>query len=693
MRKYTNRAVRRTTTLLAASAVLVAACGGSGDGDDRASDADEPEQTEVEPEPESDAASEPGDSSDQEPAPAEEPEPESDPEPAADPGSGDIADWTVLVYIMGDNDLEPFAVDDLLEMNEITPSDRVNVIALADRHPEYTLDDDPLGDFATTRLFRVSSDGGLEAAPDEDEVNVGDPDVLAEFIAQGITTAPAERYAVVLWNHGAGWPGMGPDETDGNDILDLADIDQAFEQGLAAAGVDQVDLVGFDACLMASYEVASVMDDHARYMLASAELEPGHGWNYMALDALSANPDVSTVELGNAIIDGFVGQAQEAGTDEQITLSLVDLTRMAELEGALGSLTEPLLAEPELAAPLLAQAQADALKFGANPDPSIDSFHVDLGQVVTTLGERDPVLAEPAATVSDLIDEMVVSKVDGVATRGATGLSIYFPPFADTFRQGYLNLQGVEVWPDLLTSFYTAGAAIPEEEQVQFTNTNGEGEYFFDEDGLNLFGFFDTVAENNVVEAEIFYGVLDESDGSIIYIGEEPGEFSTDGSGLAAAIYDLTVLTISDGIDTDYAYLDLGIDRESGVATIDVPLWYVPPEEFDTDDPPRDVLLSLVLDLDFNILSETYYRIDENGIAGELAADPNGLIFPVVLNEYPDGTTEWLTLSERGLFANLPDLVYDLEPLEAGTGLYAELVIRDYGGNTSAVSMFDTIPG
>jgi len=693
VRKYTNRAVRRTTTLLAASAVLVAACGGSGDGDDRASDADEPEQTEVEPEPESDAASEPGDSSDQEPAPAEEPEPESDPEPAADPGSGDIADWTVLVYIMGDNDLEPFAVDDLLEMNEITPSDRVNVIALADRHPEYTLDDDPLGDFATTRLFRVSSDGGLEAAPDEDEVNVGDPDVLAEFIAQGITTAPAERYAVVLWNHGAGWPGMGPDETDGNDILDLADIDQAFEQGLAAAGVDQVDLVGFDACLMASYEVASVMDDHARYMLASAELEPGHGWNYMALDALSANPDVSTVELGNAIIDGFVGQAQEAGTDEQITLSLVDLTRMAELEGALGSLTEPLLAEPELAAPLLAQAQADALKFGANPDPSIDSFHVDLGQVVTTLGERDPVLAEPAATVSDLIDEMVVSKVDGVATRGATGLSIYFPPFADTFRQGYLNLQGVEVWPDLLTSFYTAGAAIPEEEQVQFTNTNGEGEYFFDEDGLNLFGFFDTVAENNVVEAEIFYGVLDESDGSIIYIGEEPGEFSTDGSGLAAAIYDLTVLTISDGIDTDYAYLDLGIDRESGVATIDVPLWYVPPEEFDTDDPPRDVLLSLVLDLDFNILSETYYRIDENGIAGELAADPNGLIFPVVLNEYPDGTTEWLTLSERGLFANLPDLVYDLEPLEAGTGLYAELVIRDYGGNTSAVSMFDTIPG
>lgn len=643
-----------------------------------------------ESEPESEPEAEP------EPAPVETGAEEPVEEPAAQPSAEGVADWTVLVYVMGDNDLEPFAVQDLLEMRSVNANERVNVVALADRHPEYTIDDDPLGDFAGTQIFQVSPEG-LTALGDETELNVGSPDTLAGFIETGINQFPAEQYSVILWNHGAGWPGMGPDETDGNDILDLADINQGFEQGLAAAGVDSIDLVGFDACLMASYEVASVMSEHADFMIASQELEPGHGWNYAALEALAQNPESTPIELGQTIIDGFAAQAEEAGTSEDITLSLVDLTKMDALEAQLANLTEPLVAEPALAAPILGRAQADALKFGANPDPSIDSYHVDLGNVAASLGAADPLLAETAQAVASAIDDLVVSTTSGPATTSATGLSIYFPPFADVFRQGYLNLQGVEVWPDLLTSFFTAGQAIPEAEQPTFLPTEGraegEGDYFFDEDGLNLFGTFDLAAEGNIVEAEIIYGVLDEDDGSTIFIGEEPAEVSDDGSGLAGAIYDLTVLTITDGEDTDFAYLDLNFDRESEIVTIDVPLWYVPPEELDTDDLPHDVILSLVLDLDFNILSEVYYSINPDGTVGELNADPAGLIYPVVLNQYPDGTSEWLTLSERGLFASLPDLEYDLEPLDPGTGLYAELVLRDYGGNTASVSMFDLVPG
>lgn len=688
---------RRFGALVVAAGLVAAACSGSDAGDDRTAD--------------SVVATSPSEGDDVATTDAEPPEtstadtaaPDTDP-PATDPPStaGDdppvdgVADWTVLVYVMGDNDLEPFAVLDLLEMAEVSDTDRLNIVALTDRHPAYTLDDDPFGDFTDTKFLEVRG-GDVTEFGEFGELNVGAPETLAAFIETGITSYPAEHYGVVLWNHGAGWPGMGPDETDGNDILDLADIDQGFTDGLLAAGIESVDLVGFDACLMASYEVASVMADHADYMIASEELEPGHGWNYAALDVIAQNPEASPAEVGQAIIDGFAAQAVEAGTDEEITLSLVDLGAMDELTGALAALADPLMAEPQVAAPLLARAQADAPKYGSNPDPSIDSHHVDLGRVVETLGGLDPVLAEPAGSVLDVIGSMVVSTTAGPATQDATGLSIYFPPYADVFRQGYLNLAGVEVWPDLLTSFYTAGQALPEEQQADFVPTGelaeGEAEYFFDEDGLNIFGFFDLAAADNIVEAEIFYGVLDENDGSIIYIGEEPGEVATDGSGLAAAIYDLTVLTISDGIDTDYAYLDLEFDEESGVVTIDVPLWYLAPEDIGTDALPQDVVLSLVLDLDFNILSEVYYRIDPDGTAGELSADPNGLIFPVVLNEYPDGSLEWLTLSEQGLFANLPDLQYDLEPLEPGTGLYAELVIRDYGGNTSSVSMFDLVPG
>ena len=85
------------------------------------------------------------------------------------------------------------------------------------------------------------------------------------------------------------------------------------------------------------------------------------------------------------------------------------------------------------------------------------------------------------------------------------------------------------------------------------------------------------------------------------------------------------------------------IDYESGLWFLDVPLWYVPPEEADTDDPPHDVILGLTLNPDGDVLSEVYYEINAEGMIGELTADPDGLIYPVVLNQYADGSREWLT--------------------------------------------------
>jgi len=688
----TTRPNRRRSAGLAIVALVVAACSGEGGNAGRIAFVTVPTteptaSTTMAPATDDDPTS-------TAPPTATTPPPQTDPvaptstEPAPD---DDLADWTFMVYVMGDNDLEPYALADLIEMSQAGSTDDINIVALVDRHPAYDVDGDPLGDFADTRYYRVGPGDFSDNSP-VGELNVGSPTTLSDFISGSIAGFPAERYAVVLWNHGAGWPGMGPDETDGNDILDLAEINAGFEAGLAAAGVDKVDLVGFDACLMASYEVATTMADHADFMLASEELEPGHGWNYAALQILTEQPDASPEQLGQRIIDGFAAQAIDEQQAAEITLSLLDLRAMDSLEAALADLAAPLIAQPVEAAPLISAAQSSAMKFGANPDPSLDSFHVDLGDVIASLGGADPVLTDPAAAAGAALDRLVVTQTTGPVTAGASGLSIYFPPYPDTFRQGYLFLEDIPVWPDLLESFFTAGGQIPEAEQPTFVNTtDGEAEYFFDEDGLNIFGYFDLAAQGNLVEAEIFYGVLDESDGSIIFIGEEPGDVSTDGSGLAAAIYDLTVLTISDGVDTDYAYLDFAIDLDSETVFIDVPLWYVAPGDFGTD-AYSDVVLSLVLDFEANILSEVYYEIGADGTFGELDADPDGLIYPVLLNQYPDGSQEWVTLSEQGLWANLPDLQYDLEPLESGTGLYAELVLYDYGGNTDSVSMFDFVP-
>ena len=106
------------------------------------------------------------------------------------------------------------------------------------------------------------------------------------------------------------------------------------------------------------------------------------------------------------------------------------------------------------------------------------------------------------------------------------------------------------------------------------------------------------------------------------------------------------------------------------------------PPEADTDDPPHDVILGLTLNPDGDVLSEVYYEINAEDDRG-LTADPDGLIYPVVLNQYADGS-RWLTLSEVGLYADLPFLQYDLVPLESGTELFVELVVYDYSGDSSS---------
>jgi hypothetical protein len=214
-------------------------------------------------------------------------------------------------------------------------------------------------------------------------------------------------------------------------------------------------------------------------------------------------------------------------------------------------------------------------------------------------------------------------------------------------------------------------------------------EVSFDDDGLTVTAALGTNAATNVVDATIEYGIVDE-DGSIVLLGREPAFLAEDGSGLVQGVFDLTTLVISDGEDRADAYIDITFDDE-GLLTIDVPLLYFPPDSNDGD--AREVLLSLVLDDEFDLLSETYYVYDDElGTFGELTADPAGIIVPEVLVIGADGEPTWVATTEIGLFANLPDLEYLFEALASGTTLYVELAVTDFGGNTSAIGSTVDIP-
>ena len=194
--------------------------------------------------------------------------------------------WTVLTFEIADTNLEPFMMEDVEEMGRVGSRPGFNLISFVDRAEGYT-DTSVLGipDWTGAKLLEIEPGGSATELYDYGPINTGDPSVLAGFISESIKAYPAAHYSLIISDHGASWPGVGGDESADHDSLTLAELDQAIGAGLAEAGVDKLDLLGFDACLMATFEVASTMAAHADRMVASQELEPGHGWDYTSLEA------------------------------------------------------------------------------------------------------------------------------------------------------------------------------------------------------------------------------------------------------------------------------------------------------------------------------------------------------------------------------------------------------------------------
>ena len=597
------------------------------------------------------------------------------------PAAAEAGSWTILTYSIADTDLEPYMMEDLDELGSSGGYDELNLVALVDRSSDYG-DDDVLGleGWQGAKLLEVT-EGGATELEDMGDINTGDPQVLADFIARGVADYPADHYGLIISDHGASWPGVGGDESSDQDSLELWELYEAIAAGTESGGIEKLDLLGFDACLMATYEVASTLAPLADRLLASQELEPGHGWDYSALAMVGENGGATVDELGSAIIAGFQAQAVEQEDDAEITLSLTDLTAMPAVDAALAEFTGQLVSRVDGVAPTVGRTLAQTLGFGKSPDPDSDSFMTDLGILAAEIGVDALDVSDAADALVRAINDAVVDKVDGQATLGATGLSIYFPPQPEYYVQDYDEIVTAGQWGEFLTAYYSAGDSIPSAAQPSAT---GDADLSFEDDGLVIRGSFGVEAQN-VAETFIRYGTV-EDDGSITYLGKEQAEIGDDGT--AEGYFDLTTMQITDGEDTVGAYLELTYAGD--VTTFDVPMAYYPPGAENGFD---DVLLSITLDDEWNVLSETYYSYDtELATYGELTTDPDGIIVPQVLVVGADGSETWVATSESGLYADLPSLQYDFPRLPSGTQLYIELCVVDFGGNAAAVSSTVTLP-
>lgn len=153
---------------------------------------------------------------------------------------------------------------------------------------------------------------------------MGEAETLADFLSFAKENYPAQKTAVIFWNHGGGSiTGAAFDELYEYDSLTLDEMYAAFSSVWEPSeDHPPLELIGFDTCLMATVDVAYTFCDFAHYLVASEETEPAKGWQYQQwADALAKDASMDGEELGKIICDTYYKGCEEAGTQENTTLS------------------------------------------------------------------------------------------------------------------------------------------------------------------------------------------------------------------------------------------------------------------------------------------------------------------------------------------------------------------------------------
>lgn len=438
-------------------------------------------------------------------------------EPSSDLQPG----WLVIVYQAADNNLEAPILTDIAEMGEVDNED-VDIVVMMDRSDEYTEADTYPGipeELGTSQVL-FAGRGGVQLLASVEEVNTGDPGELAAFLDQTISSFPREHVALVLGDHGAASRGVAYDDGAG-DELTLPELSEALGQGLAAAGRDSLDIVGFDACLMATLEVGAAVAPYAGFLVASEELEPGLGWDWTVLQQASA--DMSGLELSNVLAQGY----QDFYADESIistqTMSVIDLAEISQVDAALAALSDIAGADATASAVGVARSAARAYSYADDPDPMRAYNQYDIVDLVETMAIQNPSLADASAEVQAAVDQAVVTNLTGSLSEQSTGLSVYLPLYEAVADARYFELEGVSTWQSFLSDYLrtTSSVDVP----TAFTDEDKFIEGTWTSDGFQIASSYNPAADATVVDARLRYGSFNDDFTEMVFYGSDPLSF------------------------------------------------------------------------------------------------------------------------------------------------------------------------
>lgn len=267
------------------------------------------------------------------------------------------------------------------------------------------------------------SQKGLRLVDSVGTASMGDAETFMDFLDYGFENFPADRYGLIMWDHGSGASGGLCYDEMTKDPLYYPEIYEGLEAGMPRN--TKFAFIGFDACLMSSYELANHIAPFADYMIASEELEPGSGWKYDGwLPTLVSNPSISIPRLGQKIVDSFIQSASSSYyRGDYATLAVSDLSKLPALRKAVEKMGASLTAQIENGGySSVMRLRQNMRSFGEISNSASDM--IDLTVFADAYAQFDKTSAKAIKTA---LEDVIVYSRHTNNLSGVTGMSILVP--------------------------------------------------------------------------------------------------------------------------------------------------------------------------------------------------------------------------------------------------------------------------
>jgi hypothetical protein len=370
------------------------------------------------------------------------------------------AKWLFLNYIAADCNLTQYQMKNVDQMELVGSDKNTHIVTYIDVGPKANPMD---GKWQNCRCYYITKDNDTtkinsEMIKDFGRVDMSNPETLKKFIIDAMQKFPADHVALILNDHGGGFTGAMADDSDGN-FMSVPQIKQALSEAEKVTG-KKIDIVGFDACLMAETEVAYELKDNAKILLASEESEGGPGWTYnsmlggknlgeaikIAQAEMKKKIDVSPEDFAKIIV-----QVNQEHNKDIPTFSATDLTKIDTLTKAVNDLAKIIKTTSDKE--VVKQAIGKAENYGGGWSPYGDIR--DLHGMCTNIAKNasDKKLAEAAKAVVASVEAAVfANEVDPSQHPESHGLSIYAPTSEPGYNYKDLAFAKDTEWDEALKS-------------------------------------------------------------------------------------------------------------------------------------------------------------------------------------------------------------------------------------------------